>query len=579
MDSGSRFAKNIGWADAAAAVLVGVFLLQCFLASRVKSPGWDETGDIAAGVSYLLTDKFAVNLQHPPLLKELIGLSTLASGARWPKSPQAQALLAGDARYQWMVGDDIIIANGPDNVMFWARLPMILVAGMLAVVLYLWGRALFGPWAALGALFLYALDPTVIAHAYLTTLDVGFAAFTLLFIFALWQYLRKPGWPRLVLCGAALGAVLATKFSAVLLLPVAGLLILAGLWQARAGKTAAKAGPNDPCPCGSGKKFKKCHGASGEAPAGPGLVDIVSRSLFVFGVMFVIAVFLVEALYFFPSDPGLYLKGMGLVNADHAQGYTVFMAGDLQKRFLSYFAVAWLLKEPIAGIVLVLWGLALVLRSRSLLPLDKLFLLLPPAVLFLAHTFLADNLGIRYIIPAMPFGYLVGGFALAALVQSGVMWKRALAGALCVWMAVAAIGIFPDHLSYFNESACLLEQPRLVGLDGGTRCGPLWLDDSNVDWGEGLKQLRDWTNRHALNRKFRFAYFGSFPPNAYGLNYEPIGIPQLLAEPKPGLYVVSSHMLARTLAVGATENGGGAWLKRVAPAAIVGHCLYVYDIK
>jgi hypothetical protein len=24
-----------------------------------------------------------------------------------------------------------------------------------------------------------------------------------------------------------------------------------------------KAGRNDPCPCGSGKKFKKCHGASG----------------------------------------------------------------------------------------------------------------------------------------------------------------------------------------------------------------------------------------------------------------------------------------------------------------------------
>ena len=102
------------------------FLVQCFLASRVKTPAWDETGDIAAGLSYLLTDKFTVNLQHPPLLKELIGLSTLASGARWPKTAAAQQLLAGDARYQWTVGDEIIIANGPENVMFWARLPMIL---------------------------------------------------------------------------------------------------------------------------------------------------------------------------------------------------------------------------------------------------------------------------------------------------------------------------------------------------------------------------------------------------------------------------------------------------------------------
>ena len=27
-------------------------------------------------------------------------------------------------------------------------------------------------------------------------------------------------------------------------------------------KRAAKIGRNDPCPCGSGKKYKKCHGAA-----------------------------------------------------------------------------------------------------------------------------------------------------------------------------------------------------------------------------------------------------------------------------------------------------------------------------
>ena len=31
-----------------------------------------------------------------------------------------------------------------------------------------------------------------------------------------------------------------------------------------------KVGRNDPCPCGSGKKFKKCHGAGGPGAAGPG---------------------------------------------------------------------------------------------------------------------------------------------------------------------------------------------------------------------------------------------------------------------------------------------------------------------
>ena len=30
-----------------------------------------------------------------------------------------------------------------------------------------------------------------------------------------------------------------------------------------------KIGRNDPCPCGSGKKYKKCHGAPGTAPPAP----------------------------------------------------------------------------------------------------------------------------------------------------------------------------------------------------------------------------------------------------------------------------------------------------------------------
>jgi uncharacterized protein len=34
----------------------------------------------------------------------------------------------------------------------------------------------------------------------------------------------------------------------------------AAMPTARAGRSAAKIGRNDPCPCGSGKKYKKCHG-------------------------------------------------------------------------------------------------------------------------------------------------------------------------------------------------------------------------------------------------------------------------------------------------------------------------------
>jgi hypothetical protein len=34
-----------------------------------------------------------------------------------------------------------------------------------------------------------------------------------------------------------------------------------------------KIGRNDPCPCGSGKKYKKCHGAPGPPPSPPSSGD------------------------------------------------------------------------------------------------------------------------------------------------------------------------------------------------------------------------------------------------------------------------------------------------------------------
>jgi hypothetical protein len=159
------------------------------------------------------------------------------------------------------------------------------------------------------------------------------------------------------------------------------------------------------------------------------------------------------------------------------------------------------------------------------------------------------------------------------LIQKGAVWARVLAAVLSLWMLVAAAGIYPDHLSYFNEAACLVRDPSRIGFDGGTKCGPLWLDDSNVDWGQSLKQLQSWMDEHARGRTIHLAYFGSFPPEAYGIPYEKTSFTKLLEAPAPGLYAVSAHWVARLPALGASQ-----WLRNTAPAAVIGHSLYVYDI-
>ena len=570
-----------------AGVLVAAFLLQSFFASRVKSPVFDEPPHIASGLSYLETGVFHANLQHPPLLKEMAAVFLSLAGVHWPSSPMARKVTQGgpdSKNLEWQVGFDIIRSNGPDRVMFWARLPFILMAALLGVLIYVWGRVLVGDLAALGALFLYAFDPTIIAHSYLVTTDVGLAAFTMLFLFALSRYVQDPSRLRLIFCGLALGAVLGTKFSAVVLLPVGAILLAVAVWRQPVQVEAKPVGPNSPCPCGSGKKYKKCHGARAGGKVGPSPVPALRlRRLLPYAgaclAMSAIAAVVIEALYFFSSDPFLYITGMRLVNADHAPDYLAYFHGELAPRFLTYFANAYLLKEPVASIALVVFGLVVVLRSKTTDLQTKLLLFLPPVAFFLAYTIYADQFGIRYIIPTLPFAFLIGGTGMALLVRTASLWSRALAVVLCLWMAVEAAGIYPDHLSYFNEMACALERPGEIGLDGGTRCGPLWLDDSNVDWGQSLKQLQAWVEKHGEKRTIRLAYFGSFPPENYGLQYQKIGLGDLLPQPAPGLYAVSAHLVARYPAMADRAlPGAGAWLRQTPPTAIVGHAIYIYDV-
>ena len=452
-------------------------------------------------------------------------------------------------------------------------------------MIYLWGRQIVGPLAALGAVFLYALDPTILAHSFLVTMDVGLAAFTILFFFALWNYLLYRSLKRLAMCGLALGALLGAKFSGVFLLPVAAALLLAAVrWPAepdakrKPGRfdpyIARLVGPNSACPCGSGKRFKKCHGAKVPAVPVPMARPDPLRGdrlcLMAFAAMCVLAYIVIQALYFFPGDPLQYLDGIRLVNADHTSGWRSFMAGVLEPRFTSYFLVAYLLKEPLPAIILAVIGLIALLRGSKIPVIGKLFLILPPAAIFVGHTIWAADLGIRYIMAALPFAYLLGGLGLATLLGSAARWARYAAIPLCAWSVLAAAGVYPDHLSYFNESACLLTNPGQVGLDGGTRCGPLWLDDSNVDWGQGLKQLKTWLDRNAPGRAVQLAYFGSVQPADYGIRAEALANPRLEGDPAPGLYAISAHMIARSVP--------SAWPRTTTPTAIVGHAIYIFDI-
>ena len=528
----------------AAGALIAAFFLQSFLASRIKSPTSDEPPHIAAGLSYVEKNNFRPNPQHPPLIKELSAFSLLLAGIHLPDNVLTRRMLEeneGD-QIEWLVGNEVIAENGPATALLWARLPVIVLSTLLALLIYIWGLRIAGNPAALGALLIFALDPNLLAHSAFVTTDMGLAVFGTLFFFVLWLCLRSPNPVRVLCCGLTLGLALCAKFSAVFMIPPALVLTAVPEWRILRGM-AAKG-----------------------LPLAGRLIRIAASVCAACGV----ACLVILAVYRSPDGLSLYWRGLNSVYADHNPDHLYYMAGWLQKRFYSYFAVAWLLKEPVGTVALVLVGSVALLRNRSLPLPDKLFLFLLPATLFAAATFWAHDIGIRYIIPAFPFACLAGGAGLAYLLGTGPRRAAGFAGVLVVWMIVAAAGIYPDNLSYFNEAACLLTQPAKIGWDGGSKCGPWWLDDSNVDWGQGLVQLSDWMKAHPDPRTPRIVYFGSFPPEVYGIEGQLAGIGRYDLVATPGLYAISAQQVARYYET---------WLRIIPPVAIVGHAYYIYDIR
>jgi hypothetical protein len=288
----------------------------------------------------------------------------------------------------------------------------------------------------------------------------------------------------------------------------------------------------------------------------------------------------VYALYFFPTNPFLYLKGLMLVNADHNPTHLAYMAGSFQPHFYSYYLVATLLKEPLPTLLLAAVGLFVLLWRSETPTMERVFILLPPLLIVIAYTLKSHNLGMRYMIPVLPFLHLLGGIAVAALLKTGRFWARGVTGVILLWLVIGAIGIFPNHLSYFNEAACVLRDPSRLSLAGGSSCGPDWLDDSNVDWGQGLKQLKTWLDTNAPGRRVRLGYFGSIRPEYYRIDHQRITGEALDRPPGPGLHAFSSHLVARALGRLTERYGNGAenWILHTPPTAVVGQAYYVYDV-
>ncbi|HMD01848.1 MAG TPA: phospholipid carrier-dependent glycosyltransferase [Candidatus Baltobacteraceae bacterium] len=398
-----------------------------------------------------------------------------------------------------------------DDILFPARCVTIALSLGLAVLVALWTKRRAGTLAGLIALTLVAFDPNILAHGRYVTTDLAAAAFSFLACILWESALGRPTSLRFLAAGLALGVAVAVKFSALFVLPVCLVLTLL-------------------------------------RPPPP---KALARGL---SVAFAALVALLLACY--RGAGSVYLDGLHELAEHNATGHESYLLGTISSSgWRYYFPVAFAVKVPFA--VLLLGALAAWALWRKRGDPRAHAVLIVPLVIFAAIAlFTRIDIGIRHLLPLFPFLYAGLAIVLARRVPAALV-------ALGLFALVAeSLAVYPNYLAFFNLAA------------GGPARGPLYLLDSNIDWGQATKKLRAWLDAHG-NPRVCGAYFGNALPAYYGIDEAPVPASARAAARTGCVVAVSVTPLYGLYAPGDPYR----WLRAHEPLARVGYSIYVYDFR
>lgn len=563
------------WARLGCAILLlllGVTLISTLPAHTITT---DETVQIPAGYAYWTRYDFAPNNEHPPLAKLWATLPWLVLNPPEPpiaaaETPAKRTINTG--RYFWQLN---VARMG--ELVFWARVPMVLLTLALGGLIFACGRRLFGPRAGLLALALFCLEPTVLAHGWIVHTDIPASLAYLGWWAALALYVVRPGWPRAILLGVATGAAIVTKYNLLVVLPfgVLALAILLVIAPRRGGRRA-------PLLAHAGivafltllilnAVYFFTHRPLTEVDIAWLRQEDPGRADLVLAIMRALA----------PIIPPYYQLGTYTVLAHNGDGHPAGLLGLYgQQGWWYYFPVAFALKVALPFLILTIaalaWSAWRIARRRDWRPL----IVVVPMLIFAASAMSSHiNIGIRHFLPVFPFCFLLGGALLDRLLATRGRWSRQLTplgaaratvGPLLVALTLGGMFVgtahaYPNYLSYLNPLAC---------------CQPPWyyLSDSNVEWGEDVGALAAYlqargetTVREAIVTPETLTYAGITPLDLFD--------PETASAP-PTRYIAVGASFLNGSVIDMTHPGSNpdslAAYRILTPEAILGGSIYLY---
>jgi 4-amino-4-deoxy-L-arabinose transferase-like glycosyltransferase len=529
-----------------------------------KSITADEVVLIPAGYQHLSARDFQPINEHPPLAKLLAALPLLCIT---PDAAQPEE--ATDASPLWGFWETRRGVFG--RVSFWARAPAVLLTVALGGLIFVFARELFGARAAVLAVALYSLEPTVLAHGRVAQTDVPAAFGYLLVCYALYRYVPAPSWRRAAFLGLACGLALLAKFSMVLAVPVVGVTFAALLWRARAGARATLAA--HACVVAltalllvhAGYFFQR-------RPLGASDAQWFAEAFPAHaGTMFALARALALVL------PTEFVVGVFWQLQHNAAGHPASLLGMYGRTgWWYYFPVAFALKTTLPFLLLSLAALAWAGYELCVRRERRFAVPLGAFALYTAFLMLSRiDIGVRYYLPAYPFLFMLGGALLARLLDARRVRRAALAAvvALLVWTGAEAWRAYPDQMSYFNQLAA--RRPHWQ-----------YLSDSNVEWGDDARGLAEYLRARGETQVRAAALAAPYTLRYYGVEYVNLLPPDDAPLPETRYVAIGASYLngstvhegrirGRALTEAERVNYFDAYRQRT-PEAVIGGSIYLF---
>jgi hypothetical protein len=479
-----------------------IMVVEVGLSTRQQSPSWDEGDHIYSGYMNWKNGEYTLNPEHPPLVKLIATLPLLPLDLKI--APRHGRFFKSEA---YIGGRELLFRNDPkyggkydaDTLLFRVHMAATVFGLALAVLLFVAGREMFGASAGLIAMAIFVFDPTFLAHAPFVTTDTGAACGYFATVYLFYRFAKKMCWQRALACGVTLGLALTSKHSAIVLIPLLGILAigeLAGRWKA-------------------GRRFpmqdlrNTALGMSIVGAAGLFVVWGVYSFQFKMHPVGVTIPTMKEAVHTLSAPmqwfiltsaqlhvlPESYLYGLADVQSVGESWPTYFLGHIYAHGLWYYFPTALSIKWTVGTLALLALSLWVWGTGKIRLP-RELFFFATPAAVYLAVAIASPlNVGQRHILPVFPFVFLLVGAAAAWLLKRSKPWIYVV-GILLVAHAAESAHSFPDYLPFGNA------------LWGGSSNTHRYLSDSAVDWGQQLKETKAWLVQHNV-KQCTFVYFAN----------------------------------------------------------------------